>query len=185
MSTNAKQASPPEEKNAEAQETVRREPGGLADWRWYAALAGAWVVIDQLTKLWAVAVLAPPPRGQGRAFTIIPDVFYLRYAENTGAAFSFMTGQTGWLALISVAATLGMAFWWTRVPAQEKWGRSALTIIVAGAVGNLVDRVRLGYVVDFFDAFIGSYDYPVFNVADSLICVGVVVLLARTWKGHV
>lgn len=168
-----------------ANEAIPRVPGRIANWPVYLALVLILAVIDQLSKVAAVAALAPPPAGAGKSITIWPKVIYLRYAENTGAAFSFMSGRTGLLSIISILAAIGMFWWWYRIPAEEKWGRTALAMIIAGAIGNLIDRVRLGYVVDFFDTYIFGYDYPVFNIADSLICIGVGILLIRTWKGRV
>jgi signal peptidase II len=143
------------------------------------------VLVDQVTKWISVLALAPPPAGAGKTIVLLPGVFQLRYAENTGAAFSIFTGRVNFLALVSLVASGFLVWWWRKVPPSERWGRGALVLILGGAVGNLIDRVRLGYVIDMFDAFIGSYDYPVFNVADSLICVGVAVLLVRAWKGKV
>ncbi|MDK2970684.1 MAG: signal peptidase [Candidatus Sumerlaeota bacterium] len=167
------------------QQASEPQPGGFAGWHWALSLTFGLVVFDQLTKWLSVMFLAPAPAGEGRTIVLIPRVFLLRYAENTGAAFSLFTGKVGLLAIVSLLASVFIVWWWTRIPSQEKWGRVALTMILAGAVGNLIDRVRLGYVIDMFDAYIGSYDYPVFNVADALICVGVGVLLWRSWKGKV
>ena len=94
-----------------------------------------------------------------------------------------LTGNPGLLAIISILAAAGLTFWWTRLPAEELLGRIALAMVVAGAVGNLIDRALRSYVVDFFDVYWRTHHFPVFNVADSMICVGVGVLLLRTWRG--
>ena len=177
----------PKETEPEPQKQ-RLEPGGFALWPLSAAILFVGVIVDQLTKFWAVAALKPenyPYGGPGRIIVIIPEVFQLRYAENRGAAFSILQGQVGFLTVVSFIVAVVVAIWWTRAPADEKWGRLSLAMILSGAIGNLIDRVFLGYVVDMFDTFIFGYDYPVFNIADSLICVGVVILIVRAWQGKV
>lgn len=168
--------------------SAEQAPAFAGSWQgWPVALGfvALLVLVDQVTKWISVLALAPPPDGAGKTIVLIPSVFQLRYAENTGAAFSIFTGKVNFLAIVSLVASGFLVWWWRKVPPSERWGRGALVVILGGAIGNLIDRVRLGYVIDMFDAFIGSYDYPVFNVADSLICVGVAVLLVRAWKGKV
>ncbi|MBX3729686.1 MAG: signal peptidase II [Candidatus Sumerlaeia bacterium] len=168
--------------------SAEQAPAFAGSWQgWPVALGfvALLVLVDQVTKWISVLALAPPPDGAGKTIVLIPSVFQLRYAENTGAAFSIFTGKVNFLAIVSLIASGFLVWWWRKVPPSERWGRGALVVILGGAIGNLIDRVRLGYVIDMFDAFIGSYDYPVFNVADSLICVGVAVLLVRAWKGKV
>lgn len=173
----------PGESSAPTAEPI--ETGGWAGWKLYLPLALGLIVFDQVSKWLSVLYLAPPPTGAGQTIVLIPNVFQLQYATNTGAAFSLFEGRVGMLAIISLMASAGMVWWWTRLPRQEHWGRTSLAMIIAGAIGNLIDRVRLGYVVDMFDAYIGTYDYPVFNVADSLICIGVVILIFRAFRGKV
>ncbi len=124
------------------------------------------VVVDQLVKYWASTSLqanGPIPLWEG--------VFHLTYQENTGAAFSILTGQR-WLLLAVTVVLLGGLLWalftgWMK----NDWGRWSLRLIIAGAIGNMIDRFFLGYVVDLFDFCL--IDFPVFNVADILLCVGV------------
>lgn len=184
-STTPESASTEEKQTAGDGEEKRLPPGGLAGWPWHLALLLGGIVADQVSKLLSVRYLAPPPVGEGRTIVLIPDWFQLQYAENRGAAFSILDGRTGFLALVSAAAAVGFAIWFTRIPAQERWSRFSLTAVVSGAVGNLIDRVRLGYVVDMFDAYLFGWDYPVFNVADSLIVVGVCILVVRMLQGKI
>lgn len=152
-----------------------------------AVAVAALIAFDHATKLATVAWLKPTSAFDIPVVTVFPGLLQLRYAENTGAAFSLFDGQVGALALVSLVASLLVGWWWWRLPAAERWGRWALVLILAGAVGNLIDRAFRGFVVDMLDAHITLggelYQWPVFNVADSLICVGVAVVMVRAWRG--
>jgi len=136
---------------------------------WLVPLVGfAVFVLDQWSKAWAVDVL------KGTAgITVIPNFFHLTYGENTGAAFGMMRGNPTLLMFITLGV-LGWLFWMAR---QIDWRplprRLAAGLLAGGALGNLLDRMMRGYVVDFLDFQFGSWHYPTFNVADSAICVGV------------
>lgn len=161
-------------------------PGGIALWRASLAVVLVGVAADQAVKAWAKAVLEPMLHEPGRqAIGVVPGLFELRYGENTGAAFSILEGRTGLLAVISALAVVGLAWWWTRMGAREAWGRIGAAMVLSGAMGNLIDRAARGYVVDMFHAYWRSYSWPIFNVADSLICVGMAILVWRVWKGAV
>lgn len=102
-------------------------------------------------------------------------------AHNYGAAFSFLSSAGGWqrwlFMVLSSAVSLVLLVWLLRLPRQEWRTGLSLGLIIGGAIGNLIDRVQLGYVVDFIDVYFGGWHYPAFNVADSAITVGVVLLL--------
>jgi signal peptidase II len=153
------------------------DPGGFAGWPLYLSVVIAFLVIDHASKIAAKIWLEP----NERIISLIPEVFRLRYAENRGAAFSLFYGHTEILALVSVLAVAGLTWWWTRVPASERIGRVGIALVISGAIGNLIDRVARGYVVDFLDFYL--INWPVFNIADSIICIGVGVMLLRTWQG--
>ncbi|MBI5155599.1 signal peptidase II [Candidatus Poribacteria bacterium] len=177
--------SAPAEFQTPAQPAVHA-PGGAACWRLSAGAAVFFLLIDQATKILAQTHLKPESAyGPQPTIPIIPGLFQLRYAENTGAAFSMLTGNTVLLTFISVGAAVVMTYWWTRLPAREMWGRLGLALIVSGAVGNLFDRALRGYVVDFFDAYWRTHHFPVFNVADSIICTGVGLLVLRMMQGKI
>ncbi len=131
---------------------------------------------DQLTKAWATASLKPV------AFIeVIPDFFRLSYATNRGVAFSLLADSQfdlRWvLAAISLAAALFVVSYFRRAPANLARLNAALALLLAGIVGNLIDRVRLGEVVDFIELhWRDLYSWPTFNIADSAICVGAVLL---------
>jgi len=120
------------------------------------------IVLDQVTKSWIVSHMVPGqsiPEGGPIAIT---------YVRNTGAAFGLLANQS---LLISFAALVGIAaifLYYVHPPFQTLWIRASLGLILGGAIGNLIDRLRLGYVTDFIDLRV----WPVFNVADSCITVG-------------
>jgi len=118
----------------------------------------------------------------GRTIEIIPGCFRLALAHNRGAAFGILSGgglpgQRYFFIVVSLLALLLLAWMFRHVGGQSLPGALALGAIAGGALGNLADRVRLGYVVDFLDCFIGRYHWPTFNVADSAITTGVALLL--------
>lgn len=192
VSSEAAGESPEQEREA-IQET-EKSAGGLAYWPLCLGLFLFWLAADHATKIWAIQALKPPfdpyqltalqyyqalEQGLIPRIVIIPGFLQLVYAENTGAAFSFMTGNTFVLGLISLGATIGFSWYWSTLPAKEIWGRMALALLLSGAVGNMIDRFMRGYVVDFIDAYYGQYHWPTFNIADSCICVGAVILAVR------
>lgn len=123
------------------------------------------VVIDQLVKWW---VRASIPLGESVPF--LPHVMDLTYTQNTGAAFSSFSGMTWLLALVSLAASVTVAVLLRGDFFPGKWGKLSLALILGGAVGNLIDRVWLGFVTDMFETtFI---QFAVFNVADICVVVG-------------
>ena len=131
----------------------------------YYILSIILIVIDQLVKAWVRAAI---PLGSSIPF--IPWVMDLTYTQNTGAAFSSFSGLTWLLSLVSLAASVVIAvlIWKNFFPGA--WGKLSLSLILAGAVGNLIDRVFLGFVTDMFaTTFI---DFAVFNVADICVTVG-------------
>jgi signal peptidase II len=139
-------------------------------------IAGAIVVLDQVTKAIALQQLAP-----GVAIPVIDGVLSLTLVMNTGLAFGLLAGLPAtwrWLvALSSIVALIVLARVAARVLAGGGWpARLSVALIFGGAVGNLIDRARFGAVVDFVDAHYRGYHWPAFNVADSGITVGVVLL---------
>jgi signal peptidase II len=132
------------------------------------------LIVDHFTKAWTMAAFHP-----GQSLVLIPDLFSLTYVQNTGIAFGMFKGQ-GLLVALFVTAIAIAAFYYSR---DVNWARLEPNLVggalVGGALGNMFDRVRLGYVVDFFDVHAGTYQWPVFNVADSLICLAVAWIVIR------
>lgn len=150
--------------------------GARPFWRWLA-LALLVVVLDQLSKQW---ILQHYHWGE---FTPVTQFFNIVRAHNTGAAFSFLADQGGWqrwffVAIAALAALL--ILWQLRVQGQQRLASAALALILGGAIGNVIDRIAHGYVVDFLDFHWRGAHFPAFNVADMAITLGVVgVLLAE------
>lgn len=142
-------------------------------------VAGAIFVVDQLIK-WAMIV---PLQLQSRGVIEIVPIFALRWTENPGVSLGMLTASNDtqrWLlvAMTALIAT-GVAVWMLREKA--KWDVVALAMVLGGALGNIVDRARFGYVVDFLDLHFGEFrPFMIFNVADAAITLGVVLLLARS-----
>lgn len=152
----------------------------------YRLLLGLAVVVfalDQLTKIWIVNRLPFPTYGEGAgAITVIQDFFYLVHVGNTGAAWSMFSGQSYLLALLA-GATLVAIFWWRHaLGLRDRLPQLCFGLLCGGIVGNLVDRIYYGHVVDFIDLHFGSYVYPTFNVADAGICVGVILYLWHSFR---
>jgi len=141
-------------------------------------LLGAAIVLvaDQLTKAWATASLKPVVY-----IEVIPGLFRFSYATNRGVAFSLFADSQfdiRWiLSAVSLIAALFVLAYFKRAPADKPWLNVSLTLLLAGIIGNMIDRVRLGEVVDFIELhWRDLYSWPTFNLADSAICVGAVLL---------
>lgn len=128
------------------------------------------VAVDQLSKWLVVKNISI-----GDSFTVIPGLIDFTYVKNTGAAFSILSNATWILSLVSIAFCIGIAIWFFRKRPQHKLLCICICMLFAGALGNAMDRVMLGYVVDFIETTFISF--PVFNVADISITVGAVLLV--------
>lgn len=147
---------------------------------WWLGLAV--FVLDQLTKAWISATLPFPTYDPPGAITVIENFFYIVHVGNTGAAWSLFAGQTTMLALLALVA-LGAIYYWRRVLDLKKHPvQFAFGLLCGGIIGNLVDRLLHGHVIDFLDFHFGDYVYPTFNVADAGICVGVVIYLIQSLR---
>ena len=149
-------------------------------WAWYA-LAAVIVVLDQLSKYWVQISFFEFER-----INLLPILdFTLVY--NKGAAWSFLSEAGGWqrwlFTAISSAVSIVLVVWIHRLVAVQKLLLIALTLILAGAIGNLIDRVLLGKVVDFVLFYYDGHYFPAFNVADSAITVGAIFMLADVFWG--
>ena len=140
----------------------------------WLGLSGLIIVLDQLTKFWVVSALS---LGQSIELT---GFLNLVFVYNPGAAFSFLSDAGGWQRWFFVALALAVSAWLTfliRQHAAECLLPLAATLILGGALGNVIDRIRFGAVVDFVDVHAAGWHWPAFNVADSAISVGVALLL--------
>lgn len=142
---------------------------------YWLALSVLIIMFDQVTKL-----LIGQDLSLGQSIRVTP-FFNIVYAKNFGAAFSFLDvpgGYQRWLfSLISLAVSITLIIWLFKLKATEKWRACSLALIIGGALANLWDRFVLGSVVDFLDFHLGAYHWPAFNVADSAVSIGAVMLL--------
>ena len=152
-------------------------------YRLIAALAGVVVALDQLTKLWIQQTIPVWEKG----FSVIPGFFDIVHVLNRGAAFGFLNRHDiDWQRPFFVAVSI-LAVGLIAVLARSKEDDGpfyvyGLGLILGGALGNLVDRVRLGVVVDFLDFYVGEWHWPAFNVADMGICIGAGALLVSVYQ---
>lgn len=139
-------------------------------------------VLDQVTKIWIDARLPLGTYGPPGAIVIIDGFFNLVHVGNTGAAWSMFSGKSGFLALLAFL-TLGAIFFWRReLGLQVRTVQVGFGLLCGGIVGNLVDRLIHGHVIDFLDFHFGDYIYPTFNFADAGICVGVGLYLLHSLR---
>ena len=149
------------------------------DMRWLMLVIAALIVfLDRVTKLWVIANIK-----QGHAIVIIPRIFRLTHVVNTGAAFSIFEGASSpalvrnlLIGFSIIAVTVVLTLIW-KMGQRATLTSVALALILGGAIGNLYDRIRFAYVVDFLEVHIVHYHWPDFNVADSAIVVGACLLL--------
>jgi signal peptidase II len=147
-------------------------PNALA----WLALSLLVVALDQLTKHIALVELRPY-----EPHAVIPGLLNWTLAFNPGAAFSFLAGENGWQRWLFTVLAIGvsslLAAWLSRMPRADWRNALPLSLIIGGALGNLVDRLRFGHVTDFVQVYWGDWSFPAFNVADSAISVGAVLLI--------
>ncbi len=135
------------------------------------------VVVDQLTK-----ILTLQNFYEGQSIAIIPNFFQLTFVKNTGAAWGMFNSNPVLLGLFSVAVLI--LFGYVYITNHDKIVKTLLGLIIAGAIGNQIDRFRLNYVVDFLDFNIFGYNFPVFNVADIAVTVGAIILFGYILIGE-
>jgi signal peptidase II len=141
------------------------------------ALVAAIVLADQVTKALIVASLR-----LHQSATVIPGLVDLTHVRNTGAAFGLLNAvdfpyKGTVIAVVAAVALIGVGVYAAALPAHQRMARLGLTMVVGGAIGNLIDRIRQGYVVDFVDVYWRDHHFWAFNVADSAITIGVAVMI--------
>jgi len=141
-------------------------------------LSAAVIVLDQLSKWWALAVLQPA----GLPHPAIPGFLNWTLIYNRGAAFSFLTNGSGWqrwlFVILALVISTILAVWLARTARRDWRTALPLSLVIGGAIGNLIDRLHAARVTDFIDVYFGHWHYPVFNLADCGITVGAVLLVA-------
>ncbi len=147
----------------------------MLKWLW---LSGLVIVLDQASKLAVVKAM-----NLYESIPVIP-FFNLTYVHNTGAAFSFLSDAGGWqrwlFAFLAATISLVLIIWLVKLKKQEILLAASLALILGGAIGNLIDRIAYGYVIDFLDVYYKSWHWPAFNIADSAITLGVMLMLLES-----
>lgn len=146
-------------------------------WLWLTVVV---LGLDRITKEWALHYLS-----EYAALHVMPG-FNLLLSYNKGAAFSFLDGANGWqvifFGVIAIVASIALLIWLSRI-SWRKWDECIpLSLIIGGALGNLWDRIQYGHVIDFIQWYAGRFYWPTFNIADSAICVGAVLLIVNAWR---
>lgn len=142
------------------------------------------IALDQWTKLLAVRALE-----LGEPSPVVSGLVNFTLVRNSGMAFGLLSRsdlpyKSLLVTALSIAAMAAVTYYALTAPAREKWTRLGLGLILGGAIGNVIDRARLGYVVDFVDVYYGDAHWPAFNVADSFICIGVGLLVLESLRSH-
>lgn len=145
-------------------------------WKYYV-IALIMIVLDQWSKWLVVNNME-----LRESIPIIEGVFYLTSHRNAGAAFGILQGQM-WLFYIATVIVVGVVIYYIQTEGKKSpWLATALGLVLGGAIGNFIDRVLFGAVVDFLDVYIFSYNYPIFNVADMALVTGVIMLIIHVIK---
>ncbi len=146
-------------------------------------LSGLIIVLDQVTKYMASTLLI-----YYKPLAVTP-MFNLTLMHNTGAAFSFLSDAGGWqrwfLSAVAIGVSVFLVIWLKRLTDTQKLQATALALILGGAIGNVIDRLWLGHVVDFIQVYYDEWYWPAFNIADSAITIGAVLILYDSFFGDV
>lgn len=141
----------------------------------YYLLALIVILIDQFTKWTIVKVM-----DVGQSLEIIPNIFYITSHRNTGAAWGILAGRMGFFYIITILFVVGIVFYIQKYGIPDRLTGIGMGLILGGALGNFIDRFFRKEVVDFFHVYIGDYSFPVFNIADMALCIGVGFIILQT-----
>lgn len=142
------------------------------------------VIGDQVTK-----IIVDHTLSLGASYAIIDNFFYFTYAHNTGAAWGMLAGKISLFLIVSIIAAVGIIYYFMKSESYQKLTRFGLVLVFGGLIGNLIDRLAFGYVRDFIDFIIFGYNFPIFNVADMAITIGMALVILeisieeyKAWK---
>ena len=119
-----------------------------------------------------------------KSIRLINNFLYITYVRNTGAAWSMFSSRSVLVLIVSSFIILGIILHVYKNKPEKGMEKVAYSLIIGGALGNLINRITYGYVIDFIDIKIFKYDYPIFNLADSFIVIGVILLVVYTWRSE-
>lgn len=152
----------------------------MGKFRFVFLIALVGVLLDQASKLYIDSSF-----NLYQSVTVLENFFHITYIRNRGAAFGILSDNAlrlPFFITVSLVAIIGVIWYLRQLRDDQKLSHLALGLILSGAIGNLIDRIRLGEVIDFVDVHWYNHHWPAFNVADSAICVGVGFLLLETWR---
>lgn len=139
-------------------------------------------ITDQLSKFIVIKAL-----NVNHSIEVIKNFFYLTYTHNKGAAFSILTGKRIFLVFIAIIIIAAIIYYLKKNTPNNSLSKIAFSLVIGGSLGNLIDRILRGYVIDFIDVKIFGYDFPIFNLADTFITIGIFILILfslRKEKGN-
>lgn len=135
------------------------------------------IIIDQVSKIIIVNNLT-----NNKSIEVIKSFFYLTYTNNKGAAFSILTGRRILLILVALVVIGVLIYYVIKNKIEGKVNKIALSLVIGGSIGNLIDRILRGAVIDFIDVKIFGYNFPIFNLADTFIVIGVFLLIIEMFR---
>ena len=136
------------------------------------------LLIDQISKIILDKVLV-----LGKSYTVLDRFLYITKAYNNGVSFSMLSGKRALIIVISLAVMIFLYFYMKKFKENKK-NIIAFSLVFGGLFGNLIDRIIHGHVIDFIDFYVFNYNYPIFNLADSFICIGIIMLLYSIYMGE-
>ncbi len=139
----------------------------------FVAISLLTLLVDQISKYVITTTML-----QGQSIAVLSPVFFMTYILNPGAAFGLLANKTGFLIVVSIIVVIGIMAGYRYLPRERVWAHIALGLISGGALGNLIDRIRIGRVIDFLDFRV----WPVFNLADTAIVIGALLLILDVWR---
>lgn len=154
-----------------AARAARAASRGRARWPIFIGIAVTVVILDQLAKAWLVSTLSP-----GERLQVVGDLLRLTHSQNTGALFGLFRDQALFFAIVSVGVVAAIV-WFHHSSGRNTLLSVALGLLLGGALGNMTDRFRIGYVVDFVDVGLGDLRFYTFNIADTAISIAILLLL--------
>ncbi|UCH96579.1 MAG: signal peptidase II [Candidatus Aminicenantes bacterium] len=151
----------------------------------YIAIFSTIIILDQVSKLIVQSIFKGDPY---KVIQVIKNFFLIRYVENKGAVWGIFSHSNSvvipkLITILSIVALVVVIYFFLKLQAKCTFELVSLSFIIGGAVGNIMDRLYQGYVVDFLDVYIKSYHWPTFNIADSFITIGVIILIISIWRG--
>lgn len=140
-------------------------------------LSGIFLLIDIIVKLLVANKLV-----LNESIKIIDNFFYITYVKNTGAAWSILSGRQTFLIIISLIIIFLLIAYLIRKKEYKKLEIIGYSMLISGSIGNLIDRIVYGYVIDYLNFYIFNYNYPIFNIADVCIVIGIILLVIDSWR---